>query len=402
MMKFLLVNKFHYLKGGSERFYFNLTDILKKNGNEVIHFAMKDEKNFPDSNEEYFVENVSKNGGFANKIKFITNLNYSKEAYKKIKELIKKERPDVAILNLVHKQITLSIIDALKEYNVKILWVVHDLIMICPSYTMLNGNGDICEKCIKGDFINCVKNKCIDNSTLKSLLSYREAKFIRKHKFYDDVDTFICPSKFYKEKLEESKFTKSNIVYMPNPLSYDTKFCLNENPDDYVLYFGRLSKEKGVDDLIKACANNNMKLYIVGTGPYEDYLKNLVSKLNSEKQIRFFGYKTGEELKNLVFNSKVVVLPSKWYENGPFSAIEAMSMGKPLIVSSLGGLPELIVENENGYVYNNLNELQECLQKLFKLDNLTYLDKCKKSLKIARNKYNPNLYYENLIKLINK
>ena len=402
MMKFLLVNKFHYLKGGSERFYFNLTDILKKNGNEVIHFAMKDEKNFPDSNEEYFVENVSKNGGFANKIKFITNLNYSKEAYKKIKELIKKERPDVAILNLVHKQITLSIIDALKEYNVKILWVVHDLIMICPSYTMLNGNGDICEKCIKGDFINCVKNKCIDNSTLKSLLSYREAKFIRKHKFYDDVDTFICPSKFYKEKLEESKFTKSNIVYMPNPLSYDTKFCLNENPDDYVLYFGRLSKEKGVDDLIKACANNNMKLYIVGTGPYEDYLKNLVSKLNSEKQIRFFGYKTGEELKNLVFNSKVVVLPSKWYENGPFSAIEAMSMGKPLIVSSLGGLPELIVENENGYVYNNLNELQECLQKLFTLDNLTYLDKCKKSLNIARNKYNPNLYYENLIKLINK
>ena len=402
MMKFLLVNKFHYLKGGSERFYFNLTDILKKNGNEVIHFAMKDEKNFPDSNEEYFVENVSKNGGFANKIKFITNLNYSKEAYKKIKELIKKERPDVAILNLVHKQITLSIIDALKEYNVKILWVVHDLIMICPSYTMLNGNGDICEKCIKGDFINCVKNKCIDNSTLKSLLSYREAKFIRKHKFYDDVDTFICPSKFYKEKLEESKFTKSNIVYMPNPLSYDTKFCLNENPNDYVLYFGRLSKEKGVDDLIKACANNNMKLYIVGTGPYEDYLKNLVSKLNSEKQIRFFGYKTGEELKNLVFNSKVVVLPSKWYENGPFSAIEAMSMGKPLIVSSLGGLPELIVENENGYVYNNLNELQECLQKLFTLDNLTYLDKCKKSLNIARNKYNPNLYYENLIKLINK
>lgn len=402
MMKFLLVNKFHYLKGGSERFYFNLTDILKKNGNEVIHFAMKDEKNFPDSNKEYFVENVSKNGGFANKIKFITNLNYSKEAYKKIKELIKKERPDVAILNLVHKQITLSIIDALKEYNVKILWVVHDLIMICPSYTMLNGNGDICEKCIKGDFINCVKNKCIDNSTLKSLLSYREAKFIRKHKFYDDVDTFICPSKFYKEKLEESKFTKSNIVYMPNPLSYDTKFCLNENPDDYVLYFGRLSKEKGVDDLIKACANNNMKLYIVGTGPYEDYLKSLVSKLNSEKQIRFFGYKTGEELKNLVFNSKVVVLPSKWYENGPFSAIEAMSMGKPLIVSSLGGLPELIVENENGYVYNNLNELQECLQKLFTLDNLTYLDKCKKSLNIARNKYNPNLYYENLIKLINK
>ena len=402
MMKFLLVNKFHYLKGGSERFYFNLTDILKRNGNEVIHFAMKDENNLPDINEEYFVENVSKNGGFANKIKFIKNLNYSIEAYKKIKELIKKEKPDVAILNLVHKQISLSIIDALKEHNIKILWVVHDLIMICPSYTMLDGNGNICEKCKKGDFINCIKNKCIDGSTLKSFLSYREAKFIRKHKFYDDVDTYICPSIFYKQKLEESKFAKSNIVYIPNPLPYDTEFRLNEKPDDYVLYFGRLSKEKGVDDLIKACVENKMKLYIVGTGPYEEYLKNLASKLNSENQIRFFGYKTGEELKKLVFNSKVVVLPSKWYENGPFSAIEAMSMGKPLIVSNLGGLPELIVENKNGYVYNNLSELQECLQKLFSLDDLSYLEKCKKSLKIVRNKYNPNLYYDNLIKLIKK
>ena len=402
MMKYLLVNKFHYLKGGSERFYFNLTDILKRNGNEVVHFAMQDEKNLPDKNEEYFVENVSKNGGFANKIKFIKNLNYSKEAYKKIKELIKKEKPDVAILNLVHKQISLSIIDALKEYDVKILWVVHDLIMICPSYTMLDGNGKICEKCIKGDFANCVKNKCIDGSTLKSLLSYREAKFIKKYKFYDYVDTFICPSNFYKRKLEESKFTKANIVYMPNPLPYDTNFCLNENPDNYVLYFGRLSKEKGVDDLIKACASKKMKLYIVGTGPYEDYLKNLVSELNCQNQIKFFGYKTGEELKNIIFNSKVVVLPSKWYENGPFSAIEAMAMGKPLIVSNLGGLPELIADEENGYVYSDLNELQEDLSKLFSLDKSSYLNKCKKSLEIAKYKYNPKEYYQNLIKLINK
>ena len=147
-MKFVLVNKFHYLKGGSERYYFNLSEILKKHGNEVIYFAMKDEKNISHENDDFFVNNVSKNGSFSNKLKFLSQMNYSKEAYTKIKKLIRKEKPDVAILNLVHKQISLSIIDALKEENVKIIWVVHDLIMICPSYTMLDGRGNVCEKCL--------------------------------------------------------------------------------------------------------------------------------------------------------------------------------------------------------------------------------------------------------------
>lgn len=399
-MKFLLVNKFHYLKGGSERYYFNLSEILKKHGNEVIYFAMKDEKNISHENDDFFVNNVSKNGSFSNKLKFLSQMNYSKEAYTKIKKLIRKEKPDVAILNLVHKQISLSIIDALKEENVKIIWVVHDLIMICPSYTMLDGRGNVCEKCLKGDFINCVKNKCIDGSLLKSFLSYREAMFIKKHKFYDDIDTYICPSKFYMHKLIDSNFTKANIVYMANPLPYNTNFCLNENPDDYVLYFGRLSREKGVDDLIKVCANNKIKFYVVGEGPFEDYLKKYASTFKHNGFIKFFGFKKGEELKNLIFNSKVVALPSKWYENGPFSAIEAMAMGKPLIVSNLGGLPELVIDNKNGYVYKNLEELQNVLNEMFSINKEAYQNMCKKSLEIAKNRFNPELYYQNLIKII--
>ena len=147
-MKVLLVNKFHYLKAASEKYYFSLAKALEKAGHEVIFFAMKDEKNFSCNQEKYFVENVSKDAGFKGKIKFLLNINYSKEAYKKMKELLKDENPDLVILNLVHKQITCSIIDAIKEYNpkIKIVWTMHDLITVCPSYTMLDGKGNICEK----------------------------------------------------------------------------------------------------------------------------------------------------------------------------------------------------------------------------------------------------------------
>ena len=199
-MKILLVNKFHYMKGGSERYYFTLADAFKRNGHEVIFFAMKDEKNIPCKQEKYFVSNSSINGGIKNKISMVLHMVYSKEAYKKMTQLLKDENPDLVILNLVHKQITCSIIDAIKDYNpkIKIFWTMHDLITVCPSYTMLDGNGNICEKCLHGDFNNCKKNKCIHGSTLMSLLSTYEAKQIKKHKWYNKIDLFICPSNFYK------------------------------------------------------------------------------------------------------------------------------------------------------------------------------------------------------------
>ena len=400
-MKVLLVNKFHYLKGGSEKYYFSLAKALEKAGHEVIFFAMKDEKNYSCNQEKYFVENVSKDAGFKGKIKFLLNINYSKEAYKKMKELLKDENPDLVILNLVHKQITCSIIDAIKEYNpkIKIVWTMHDLITVCPSYTMLDGKGNICEKCLHGDFKNCYKNKCIHGSKLMSYLSYYEAKFIKKNDYYNKVDLFVCPSDFYKKKLEEANFTKSKIVTLRNPLEIkelDSKSYVNGN---YILYFGRLSKEKGVLTLIKAMKDINYPLYIVGTGPIESELKQYVEK-NNLTNIKFWGYQTGDTLNNLVLGSKVVVLPSEWYENGPYSAMEAMAIGKPLIVSSLGGLPELVQDGKNGYIYNKDIELAEKIIKTIALNDDEYLKMSNASYLMAKQLFNADEYVEKLFKLL--
>ena len=159
-MKVLLVNKFHYRKGGSETYYLTLADILRSRGHEVIFFAMKDEeKNLPCDQEQYFVSNASVRGGIKSKLNMVLRMNYSREAYRKMKMLLEAEKPDLVILNLVHKQITLSILDAIKEHDPKlpVFWTVHDLIMVCPSYSMRDGSGNICEKCLGGDFSHCVK-----------------------------------------------------------------------------------------------------------------------------------------------------------------------------------------------------------------------------------------------------
>lgn len=395
-MKVLLVNKFHYRKGGSETYYFTLADALKSCGHEVIFFAMQDEKNIPCDQETYFVSNSSVNGGIKSKLNMLLHMTYSKEAYAKMKRLLQAEQPDLVILNLVHKQITLSIMDAIKEHDPKlpIFWTMHDLITVCPAYTMRDGSNQICEKCLGGNYSHCVKNKCIKGSALMSVLSAYEARYIRKRKWYDQVDLFICPSEFYQRKLTEGNFTKSPIVTMRNPLPLNTVYEANDTNDGYILYFGRLSQEKGVKTLMEAAKQCNCHLVILGTGPQEEELKTYAEGCAN---IEFKGFQTGVTLQNYIKNSKCVVLPSEWYENGPYSAMEAMALGKPLIVSNFGGLPELVEDSVNGYIFEGTaKELAEKISKLQMLPEAMYRKMTQSSLEKAKVMFSPEAYVEQI------
>lgn len=396
-MKVLLVNKFHYRKGGSETYYFTLAKLLENQGHEVVFFSIHDEKNLDCKDEKYFIKNAGLQSGLKGKIRMLKNLNYSKEAYKNIKKEIEAEKPDLAILNLVHKQISLSIVDALKEYDIPIFWTVHDLIFVCPSYTMLNGKGQICEKCIDGDFLNCVKNKCIHNSLLLSLLSYDEAKFIKKHNFYEKIDCFITPSNFYKNKLIQSKLINTKVVYLPNPCLNEPIKDVNLRPKEYLLYFGRLSKEKGLEILLNSLVGKDICLVIAGEGPIKNDLISLCDKLNLNNNVKFVGFRQGEELNNLIKECKYVVLPSQRYENGPYSGIEALSFGKPLIVSNYGGLPELI--DGNGFVFDNKEKLEEILNKLPNISDSEYTSMCLNSLNKYKSTYYNFEYVQAIVKL---
>lgn len=392
-MKVLLVNKFHYRKGGSETYYFTLADALKSKGHEVVFFAMQDpEKNLPCEQEKYFVSNSSVNGGIKSKLNMILHLTYSKEAYRNMKRLLHDEKPDLVILNLVHKQITLSILDAIKEYdpNLPVFWTMHDLIAVCPSYSMRDGRGNICEKCIQGNFQPCVDNRCIKGSRLMSMLSKYEAEYIRKKKWYDQIDLYICPSEFYRKKLTEGTFTKSPIITLRNPLPLNVTYECSTANEGYILYFGRLSPEKGVKTLIEAAKKCGCHLVILGTGPQEEDLKACAKDCVN---IEFKGFQTGEALTNYIKNSRCVVLPSEWYENGPYSAMEAMALGKPLIVSSNGGLPELVDDGVNGYVYRQgADALAACIEKMLHLSGDAYLEMAHSSLEKAKSMFDAHKY----------
>ena len=369
-MKILMVNKFFYIKGGSETYYFSLKKLLEHHGHTVIDFSMKDEKNFESPYSKFFVENVdyNKKQSIFDKIKEAEKIIYSFEAKKKIEELIKETKPDIVHLHIFQHQLSLSILDVLKKYNIPIVYTAHDLKMICPNYKMLT-HGKICEECKGQKYINCLKNECLKDSMVKSAVAMMEAYINKWRKAYDKIDYIITPSEFYRKKFIEFGIDENKISHIPNFLSTEqVDYDVIPN-QDYFLYFGRLSEEKGIMTLIKAMEGIKSTLKVVGTGPLQDEIKQFVKDKNY-KNIEILGFKSGKELNTIVANAKAVVLPSEWYENGPYSAIEALRLKVPLIGSDLGGIPELIDEGENGYIFEHGNDF-ELNRKLNKLDNLT-------------------------------
>lgn len=402
-MKILMVNKFFYIKGGSETYYFALKKLLEENGDEVIDFSMKDKKNFESQYSKFFVDSVdyNKKQSLISKIKAGFKIIYSFEAKRKLEKLIKETKPDIAHLHIFQHQLSLSILDVLKKYNIPIVYTAHDLKMLCPNYKMLT-HGKVCEQCKNGKYFNCLKNKCIKNSSIKSTIGMLEAYTNKLRKSYDIIDHIITPSEFYKDKFIEFGIEQEKISHIPNFL--DTKQIKYDTiqTDDYFLYFGRLSEEKGIMTLIKAMEGiKGSNLKIVGTGPLEEEIKEYI-KNNNIANIEMLGFKSGKELYTIVGNAKAVVLPSEWYENGPYSAIESLKLGRIIIGSDLGGIPELI--DGNGYIFEhgNIKELHEILEKVQNLDEKIIIKMQNKSYRKFEEEYTDKIHYRKIQEIYNK
>lgn len=400
-MKILMVNKFFYIKGGSETYYFALKELLESQGHTVIDFSMKDDKNFSSAYSKYFVDNIDYNAeqGIMNKIKIGLKLIYSFEAKRKIEALIKKEKPDIAHLHIFQHQLSLSILDVLKKYNIPVIYTAHDLQMLCPNYQMLT-NSQICEKCKNHKYYNCVQNRCIKDSTVKSLLGSVEGYFNYITRKYDNIDKIITPSKFYEKKFLEFGLNKNRVISLTNFLNKDKPQVGINIYGNYYLYFGRLSQEKGILTLLNAAIGANIKLLIAGTGPMTDQIEALIDK-NKANNIMILGFKSGQELIDIVGNAKAVILPSEWYENGPYSAIESLQLSRPIIGSDLGGIPELVEEGKNGYIFKHgdVNDLINKIQEMEKLDEIEYKKHCDHSYKIYLKFYTKETHYPILMSI---
>jgi glycosyltransferase involved in cell wall biosynthesis len=350
-MRVLIVSSFHYPGDGVSTYSSLLSSTLRDQGHETAFFAMQDDRNLPDPNSDLFVSNInfvelnsrkSLKSGLAVLLRVI----YSVEARTKFRRMLERFQPDIVHLQAFHHFISPSIVFEAKKQNIPVLFTLHDFKMVCPNTSMINDRfGAICEACGDGQYFMPIIKRCKKGSLTASAVACVEAYAHRLMKVRDAVDAYVSPSLFLKNKFAQHGFPASKIAHIPNPLA-ESAFCNPGSSGEYLLFLGRLDPTKGIRELVKSCElAPGVKLKLAGR-----IAPGMAAEIPARLpgNVEYLGMKEGRELQDVVLGSIAVVVPSVWYENQPYSILEAFAAGKPVIASDLGGMTELVKHNERG------------------------------------------------------
>jgi len=352
-MRIIQVNKFNYLRGGAEKYFLEMTQALRSSGHEVAIFSMQHPKNLPSEWASYFVSRVSYNeGSFFNRLKGIGRMLYSFEAKRKFEQLVTDFKPDIIHIHNIYHQISPSILDVARQHNIPVVMHLHDYKLISANYQLFCG-GHICYDGTAPHYFKCFWNKCFKDSYLASFLVSLEMFFHHRIlKIYEkSVSLYIAPSNFMKDTCVRFGVPEKKIKVMYNFITHEV-LEPQTNLLPYILYLGRLSEEKGIDVLLRSVAlNSKTKLKIAGNGPAQRNLLKITSDLKISNQVEFLGHLEQKKLGPIIELAQAIVIPSIWLENMPFALLEAMALGKVVIVSKIGGLAELIENNVNGFSF---------------------------------------------------
>lgn len=398
-MKILMVNSFYYMRGGAERCFFDLSDLLRSHGHEVIPFSMEHPQNFPSDFSDNFVSYIDfptelAKSGIAPKLRVLERIMYSREARRKVEALIEKVEPDIVHIHGFIHEMSTSILPALKAAGLPVIQTLHDYKLACPNTSFVS-NGRVCEACKGGKYYNMTRYRCKRGSTSASLLATIEMYFHEAFRLYEpNIDLFISPSQFLAGKMVEHGVQKP-ITVIPNFINPDS-FQPHYESDNYFVFAGRLVRMKGVVTLLQAMrrVKTDAELVIAGAGELEQELHQFVEEHNLTN-VRFAGHLNTAALANLIKRAIFNVVPSEGYENYSMTVIESLASSTPVIGSRIGGIPEQVIHGRNGLLFEpgDAVGLAEQLQRL--LDNRAEaLEMGRKGREQIESINNPSAHYE--------
>jgi len=353
-MRVLQVNKFYYPSGGADKYCLYLEKALKAAGHEVAVFAMADPKNEPSPWSDYFVSPIDFHSPrWSEKVRLPGRMIYSREARRKFARLLDDFRPDIIHCHNIYHQLSPAILPEATKRKIPVIMHAHDYKLICPNYKLFTQE-KFCRECpSKNSYWPCIKNNCYGHFSRSALASWEMYLHHKRWHIYEkNLDLLIAPSGFMKDQLIAAGWPTAKVALIYNPAPKVSQRVPSSGEEkDYLLYFGRLSAEKGVADLIAAIKDTGANLHLAGSGPEEIKLKKLAAPEIKSGQIKFLGQLAGGELVKEIGAAKAVILPSRWPENMPLALLESLAKGKMIIAAAVGGLPEIIQDGVNGFLY---------------------------------------------------
>jgi glycosyltransferase involved in cell wall biosynthesis len=342
--------------GGAEGVHLDHLKLFRERGWDCAEFAMDHPDNEPSEWRRYFPARFEAPSGVG-ALRALPRFFHSTEAREKFAALLRDFRPDIIHAHGIYHHLTNAILKPASELGVPIVYTLHDYKLICPAYHFYTEKKGVCESCRGGAQWNCLVNRCTHGSLAQDAL-YAVNGLLQWHggQPRNSIARFVGPCRFIVEKFAEHGFAREQLRYVPN--FFESADDASTTPAEvqalraaygrHILYFGRLSPEKGVDVLIDAAAEIGAKLVIVGDGPKRAELVERAGQRGVS--CAFTGHLKGAALWAHVEAATAIALPSVWYEIAPKSILEAQARGKPVIVSAIGGLPELVEDGVTGFL----------------------------------------------------
>jgi len=361
-MRILEINKFYFLKGGTEKHFFDVISLLKNNNDEVAVFSMNHPRNRTSKWSKYFLSTVGYDKTYTiwQRIKGIGRMFYSREARKKINKILNDFQPEVVHIHNVYHQLSPIILFEIKKRGIPIIMTVHDYKLVNPNYNLYHKN-KFYNCCLNKKFYQCFFDKCIKNSYLKSLIGVLEMYWHEWLGTYSkNIDQYIVPSKFAKNILIKRGINSNKIFVMAHFVlentekrmaQVDAKKGKGKGKEKFCLYVGRIIDNKGIKELVNIFTQmNGLKLYLAGAVD-SNFEKN------ENKNIYYLGHLKQSKLKKYITRAEFLISPSKLPETFGLIALEANILGKPFVGYRTGAYPEIIKNKQNGFLVKNKEEL---------------------------------------------
>lgn len=393
----LNIGQNHWIRGGSDKYQFDLASLLERHGNRVIPFVARHPDNLSTPWERYFpVAADFESPGLSDILRFI----YSRPARASMSKLIGENRVDISHLHIYYGKLTASILSPLKKAGVPIVQTLHDHKVVCPA-AILNTGSRICQDCAGTSYWHAVTNRCNRGSLVRSALSAMEAYVSRALGSVDKIDHFIAVSDFLRDKVIELGLPPGRVTTVHHFADFSVTPATIMG--EYLLYFGRIERFKGIFTLIEAASKlRGVQLLIAGAGNALAEVRALIESRKLD-HIKLLGFQQPHELQELIRGSICTITPTEVYEAFGLTLIESFALGRPVVASRIGGMTEVVKDGDDGFLVTpgSADELREKLSWL-----VSHRDKAAgmglRGRKKAQRMFNAEIHYSRLMDVYRK
>ena len=383
-MRILLVHNFYKYSGGEDQVFENERKLLQGNGHQVFTFTKRNEVE---------LKNLK------SKLKLLFSTHYNKRILEELREIIYKTRPEIIHVHNFFPLISPSIFYLCQQLKVPVVMTLHNYRLIYPNGLLFH-NGKLDLKSINGNVWYTIFRRVYRKSLIGTFVVSHMIEWNKKKETWNKcVDAFICLTDFSKNIFRKFGIEDDKLYVKPNFTSVDKSIeGINMENEDYYLFIGRLSEEKGILNLVETWIDYKIKfdLHIIGDGDLSDVIND---KIEQHSNIKFLGKQDHHQVLEKLRRCKALIFPSIWYEGFPMTIVETFSVGKPVISSNIGNQSFIVEDGFNGLHYD-LNNGESLVLALETLNNKhIYRSLCKNALEDFMENYTEEKNYKTLMSI---